>query len=315
MRLTIVFLASLFMIPTSLLGQESGSAIATTQGFIPGDQLSVRLFDFPDTGSTPLVVVVSENGSIHLPYAGSIPVMGMSPSSVEASIASALQNKGIVKEPNVSVGVVSAANYLVQVIGQVNNPRALPVYAPVSVSYVLGQVGGVQGLASHHITIIHHSDEAPTSLDYDPQTPNTNTLNTLVKPGDIVNVSHIGLFFAVGEVGKPGVYPLSGGLTVGNGATGLGFVEGMTLLKALAQVGGVTPIAARSKTRILRTVDGKREEIMIDIVKLERGEIADPILHPEDILYVPSSYIRSQTNNLFQTLLSGLYTVPVIKSF
>jgi hypothetical protein len=59
--------------------------------------------------------------------------------------------------------------------------------------------------------------------------------------------------------------------------------------------------------RILRTVDGKREEIMVDEVKLYKGQIADPILHADDIIYIPSSYIRQQTNNLFSTAISALY--------
>jgi len=85
------------------------------------------------------------------------------------------------------------------------------------------------------------------------------------------------------------------------------------LLEALAQAGGITAIAARSKMLILRTVDGKREQIQVDEVKLYKGEVADPILHPDDIIYVPSSYLRQQTNNLFSTALSGVYAAVELK--
>jgi len=79
--------------------------------------------------------------------------------------------------------------------------------------------------------------------------------------------------------------------------------------------GGITPIAARSKMRLIRTIDGKREEIIIDQVKLYKGEVADPIVQPDDILYVPSSYLRQQTNNLFATAISALYAVGTVRSF
>jgi polysaccharide export outer membrane protein len=124
------------------------------------------------------------------------------------------------------------------------------------------------------------------------------------------------VYFVAGEVNRPGIFPIGGGLSLGQvtSAFGLGVAQNLTLLEALAQAGGITSIAARSKMRILRTVDGKREEIIVDQVKLYKGEIADPIIHPNDIIYVPTSYIRQQTNNLFSTALSSLYAATQLKS-
>jgi hypothetical protein len=48
-------------------------------------------------------------------------------------------------------------------------------------------------------------------------------------------------------------------------------------------------------------------------VKLYKGEVADPILHPDDIIYVPSSYLRQQTNNLFSTALSSVYAAVQVR--
>jgi hypothetical protein len=53
---------------------------------------------------------------------------------------------------------------------------------------------------------------------------------------------------------------------------------------------------------------------MVDQVKLYKGEVADPIIHPNDIIYIPTSYLRQQTNNLFSTALSGLYAASQLKS-
>jgi protein involved in polysaccharide export with SLBB domain len=86
------------------------------------------------------------------------------------------------------------------------------------------------------------------------------------------------------------------------------------LLEALSQAGGITAIAARSKMHILRTEDGKRVDIQVDQVKLSKGQIADPILHPNDIIYIPSSYFRQQTNNLFATAISSVYAVSQVRN-
>src|ERR1700722_11671193 len=125
-------------------------------GLAPGDQLSVHMYDFPDLGAA-VAVRVSADGSVHLPYVGTIQALGMSPDSFERAIIESLQAKGIVKEPNVTVDVLSAVNLTVNVMGQVASPKTIPLYAPASLSFVLTQVGGITGLADHHLTILHHS--------------------------------------------------------------------------------------------------------------------------------------------------------------
>jgi len=299
------------MLPALVKAQELSAPESkfTSPGLAPGDQIDVRMFDFPDLGSTPLRLHVSADGSVHLPYAGTIQAGGVTPEDFQRAVSDALKSRGIVKEPNVSVEVVTAVNLLVQVMGEVRTPKAIPLFAPVPVSFVLGEVGGTTGLAAHHLTILHHNDSLPTSVDYDPAAPTNALMHTMVQPGDIVSVTPTGVYFIVGEVNHPGIFPLGGALSTGTASaqSGMGVVKNLTLLGALAQAGGITSIAARSQMRILRTVDGKREAIIVDEVKLYKGEIADPILHPDDIIYVPSSYFRIQTNNLFATAISAVY--------
>ena len=316
MKLTSVILASVLAVPSLTWAQETAAAGEKflPPGLAPGDQLNVRMYDFPDL-ETGVQVHVGADGSVHLPYAGTIPVLGMSPGAFERAIADSLRDKGIVKQPNVTVDVVSAVNLTVNVMGQVQSPKAIPLFAPAPLSYVIAQVGGITGLADHHLTILHHSEQPPTSVEFDTDSPNGAAMNTLVQPGDIVNVSSRGVYFVGGEVNRPGIYPLGGALSVGQASAvqGEGVVKNMTLLEALSQAGGITTIAARSKMHILRTEDGKRVDIVVDQVKLSKGEVADPILHPNDIIYLPPSYLRQQTNNLFATALSSIYAIAEVK--
>src|SRR5277367_4999547 len=175
------------MLPAFSSAQETAMQQSAFEapGLAPGDLLNVRMYDFPDLGGG-VQVHVSADGSVHLPYAGTIQVQGMSPEKFERAITQSLEEKGIVKQPNVTVDVVSAVNLTVNVIGQVQTPRVIPLYAPAPISYVLAQVGGITGLADHHLTILHHSDQPPTSVEFDPDVPNRAAMNTLVMPGDIV---------------------------------------------------------------------------------------------------------------------------------
>lgn len=273
------------------------------------------MFDFPDLGGAVRAHIAAD-GTVHLPYAGTLQAAGKSPDELQVAITEALRSRGVVKDPNVTIEVDSAVNLTVNVIGQVLTPKSIPLYAPAPVSSILSQAGGLNGIAAHHLTIIHAGEESPTSLDFDPNAPTPAFLHAMVQPGDIIHVGSSGVYFVAGEVNRPGIFPISGALSIGQAtpAFGMDVVKQMTMLEALTQAGGITPIAARSKMRILRTVDGKREEIIVDQVKLYKGEIADPIIHPDDIIYVPTSYLRQQTNNIFATAISGVYAATQLKS-
>ena len=304
------------MLSLACRAQESAPPARNVRsGLAPGDQVEVHMFDFPDLGGAVRAHIAAD-GTVHLPYAGTLQAAGKSPDELQVAITEALRSRGVVKDPNVTIEVDSAVNLTVNVIGQVLTPKSIPLYAPAPVSSILSQAGGLNGIAAHHLTIIHAGEESPTSLDFDPNAPTPAFLHAMVQPGDIIHVGSSGVYFVAGEVNRPGIFPISGALSIGQAtpAFGMDVVKQMTMLEALTQAGGITPIAARSKMRILRTVDGKREEIIVDQVKLYKGEIADPIIHPDDIIYVPTSYLRQQTNNIFATAISGVYAATQLKS-
>jgi hypothetical protein len=55
-------------------------------------------------------------------------------------------------------------------------------------------------------------------------------------------------------------------------------------------------------------------DIEVNQVKLSEGKVADPILQPNDMIYLPPSYWRQQTNNLFSTAVSSLYAASSVRT-
>ena len=281
-------------------------------GLAPGDTLAVSLYDFPDMKSD-VDVTIDPQGDIHLPYAGTIKIAGLSPSQAESAIANSLISKGVEKQANVTVKVLTSSTLIVYLTSEVSRPLALPLAAPAPLIYVLNQAGGFSGIEGKQIEILHRSGALPTEVNFDSQHLDPKTMNTLVHPGDIIDVMPVGVFYMLGEVGKSGIYPLTGAMSVGNGLIGLGRERNLTLLEGLTLAGGITDIAARGKALLIRKKpDGTRELIHIDIVKLEKGQIADPLLQKDDIFFVPSSYWRNATNNLLSTVVNSIYAVPAV---
>lgn len=107
-------------------------------------------------------------------------------------------------------------------------------------------------------------------------------LNVLVYPGDIVKVTRAELVYVVGEVAKPGGFELKSN-------------ENVSVLQAIALAQGLTHTSAAAHSKIIHTdpVTGRRQEIPIDLKKVLAGKIADPILAPRDIVFVPNSASRT----------------------
>lgn len=74
-------------------------------------------------------------------------------------------------------------------------------------------------------------------------------------------------------------------------ARSLPFREGMTVLDAVLAVGGLTDFAAGNRTKLIRTVDGKQEELPIKLGKLlDGGAMKENInLLPGDVIIVPQT--------------------------
>ncbi len=75
----------------------------------------------------------------------------------------------------------------------------------------------------------------------------------------------------LGEVNRPGSFPLT---------------PGLTLIQAVSQAGGLTSAANRDQARLTRTVNGRETTVVIDLTAITEGEAADIPLQPGDRIYV-----------------------------
>lgn len=274
------------MVP-ALMAQQSGSTVESgpsfRSGLAPGDTVEVHFLDFQDAGD--LHQTISPSGTLFVPYVGQLKVEGLMPDEAEAAIVTALKDKNVVKDPQVSLSVITARNLSVMVFGEVTQPHPVPVYSPTPLSFVLSQVGGFTAMASFHVLITHADNSAPTDVEIDHSLANPRGLNAMVRPGDLVAVVRAGSFFALGELNHPGIFPLTG-------------VQHMTLLQAMAIAGGPMADATLSKVHILRTQpNGTRQDLLVDYEKIRDGKEADPLIHSDDIIIVLRSNTRLLINS------------------
>ncbi len=268
---------------------------------MPGDTLAAYFLDFPEIGGK-VDMTVSPSGNIFIPYAGFVKVEGLTPDEAQQAVINALEAKQVVRSAQVELTVTSARNLSVMVIGAVSVPHAIPLFSPAPLSYVLAQVGALAPQVNYHVLVAHHDGSPPVDVELDRTGMDMRGMNTPVDPGDVVSVVQAGNFFALGEFNHAGIFPITG-------------TQHMTLLQAITLAGGPDLTAELSRARILRNVNGRREEIMVDLAKLHDGKIADPLIQTDDVIFLPRSNLKVVANTWLNSSLYALGLVNTIKTY
>ena len=103
-------------------------------------------------------------------------------------------------------------------------------------------------------------------------------MNVEVYPGDRVTVQRAGVVYVLGAVNHAGGYLMTEAR------------EDMTVLKAIALAGYLSPFAKPKKTLLLRpnsSAPSGREEIPVDLHAMLKGHAPDKLMQKNDILFVP----------------------------
>jgi polysaccharide export outer membrane protein len=245
----------------------------------PGDLLHLQVYDTPEMEQRARV---TDAGSIPFSFLGSVSVSGMTPEQAAGQIQNRLVAAGVMLHPQVTVRVEAYATQNASVMGQVQKPGIYEIDTARKVVEVLALAGGLTDLADRHITIqrfgpakqkveYYYSNTALTALSGDP----------MVYPGDTVIVPKAAVVYVLGDVSKPGGYPMS----TNNSR--------MTVLQAIALAGYANHTAAVGKSRLVRETDDGVEEIDLQLSAIQKGKKPDVALLPDDVVYVPFSFMRN----------------------
>jgi polysaccharide export outer membrane protein len=235
-----------------------------------GDMISIRVFADTDYSTA---VRINNDGTVLLPLIGIVHLEGLSVTKAEQLIAEKLVADGMYNNPQVTLQITEGPNSVVTIVGETH--AVVPIVGSRRLLDVLSTAGGLPTTASHVITIDRPGVTQPIVIDLGTDPLRSSFANIPVFPGDTIVVSRIGIVYIFGSFkGSLGTIPL-------NAYTPL------TLTEATALSGGVTFDARYSDLRIIRTVGNHRTVAVYNIKKVLNGKVPDPILQPNDIVYLP----------------------------
>jgi polysaccharide export outer membrane protein len=259
----------------------------------PGDLISVHVFLQPDYMAT---VRVGLDGTLELPFIGSVSLEGLTVRVAQRLIAERLRAGGFYKDPTVTIQVLDTVNSSVVVTGEVH--AVVPVSTERSLRDVLLAAGGLPATASHTVKIVRPGVANPIVVELGTDLAASVTANIPIHPHDIIQISRASVVYVLGAFAHQGAVPL-------DQATPL------TLLQVAALSGGINYEGRYNDLRLIRTVGTERTVVDVDIKKVRDGKAPDPVLQPNDIVFLPTNEMKAMLKSLGSGGVVGLVSVLI----
>ena len=266
----------------------------------PGDSLDVSEFHTPEFHS---MVRVSPAGTITLPMVNEVKIGGLDEPAAARAIEAALLASGMLLHPQVSVLVIAYAGQDVSVLGEVARPGVYPYTLHHRLLDLISSAAGLSQNAGRLVNVFHRSDpNMPHPVVLDPGGTDTGTdHNPELSPGDTVQVSRAGLVFVIGDVVRPGGFPVDP-------------AQGLTVVQALSLAWGPSQNAAAGRALLIREQKGGRTLTTLNLRRMIHGQDPDQPIYDRDILFVPDSMAKNMWNRTMEAAIQSAVGVTIYAS-
>lgn len=235
----------------------------------PEDVLDIQVWGSSDLNQS---VFVRPDGRLSLPLVGEIMVAGKTVQQLQDHLLTVYEKT--VKGAVVTVIVKEIRSRPVYFVGGFSKPGVIQLAGDLTLLQAISLVGGVLPEADGEKGfLLRREQKIPIDFNRLAQRGDLGQ-NPKLEPGDSVVVPLADAVYVNGEVKKPGPVKYAGDLT---------------LLKALTQAGGLTPLAAGGRVDIIRGTAEKKDRIRVDVDRIMRSPDSrqDVRLQPNDIITVP----------------------------
>ena len=241
-----------------LVGLGPGVAAVGAQEYRigPGDILSINVWGHGDlSGDYP----VNPDGLVPYPLLGPVRAGGTTVKDFAARLPDLLAKDYLVN-PHVIVSVKEYLSKKVSVLGEASNPGIHYLTERRTLLEILSKAGGLTKTAGKQLILVRN--HRPTGaqepignpilrLNIEKIEAGDATENIALEDGDMIFIPKAKAYFVLGEVQKPGTFPLD---------------KETTALEAVTLAGWFTDKAAPAGMKLLRQgADGKQEALALDL--------------------------------------------------
>jgi len=299
--LPLILLGSLVLAqkPPSLM-EEVGHENLPAQRLGVDDLISISVYDAQELTRS---VRVEQDGAIWLPLLKEgIKAAGLFPRDLEASIAEALRAGQILVDPIVKVTVAEYHSRPIAVMGAVKKPLTFQAVGAVTLLDALAKAEGLSADAGTEVIVSRPpaspnvEGESKAALlerislirllrDADP------SVNSTLHGGEEIRVPEAGKIFVVGNVRKPGAFPVKD-------------AADQSVLKLVALSEGLMPYASNEAYIYRRSDSGGKQELVIPLARIMGRKEPDIPLQVDDVLYIPDNKTRRNAATILDRIAS-----------
>ena len=221
-------------------------------------------------------VVIGPDGRASLPLVGDVVLGGLTVREARENVTELLARDYLV-DPKVDLQITEYKSRWVMVTGEVGKPGRVALRGGATLKDALADADGLAMGAGDEIVISRDAPEGDGKIQIpvERRAFERAEVNPPLKTGDIVSVPARPYVYVHGEVRLPGKVPLE---------------RGMTLMKAISIVGGLTEWASESGVQIMSEGStGKKRLFKLKDIRAMR--IPDPPLKGGDVIYVKRRFL------------------------
>jgi polysaccharide biosynthesis/export protein len=262
------------------------------------DLVAVSVYDAPELTRT---VRVEADGTIRLPMlTDGVNAAGLFPRDVEGALVEALKTEQILVDPVVKVTVAEYHSRPISVMGAVRKPLTFQAVGTVTLLDALARAEGLNPDAGTEVLVSRPQPSPDSRGEVTSTLVERIPLNRLLKDadpainyplhgGEEIRVPEAGKIFVVGNVKKPGAFPVR---DAGDNS----------ILKMVALSEGVLPYAGKLAYIYRRDASGDKREIPVEFDKILQRKAPDVALQVDDVLYIPDNKSRRNAANVIDRI-------------
>jgi polysaccharide biosynthesis/export protein len=221
-------------------------------------------------------LVIGPDGRVSLPLVGDVALGGLTVREATENVTELLARDYLV-DPKVDLQITEYKSRWVMVTGEVGKPGRVALRGAATLKDALSDADGLTVGAGDEIIISRDNPEThgKTQIPVDRQGFERAEVNPPLKTGDIVSVPTRPYVYVQGEVRLSGKVPLE---------------RGMTLMKAISIVGGLTEWASENGVQVMSEGStGKKR--LFNLKDIRAMRIPDPPLKGGDVIYVKRRFL------------------------
>ena len=238
------------------------------------DLLEIKVFELPELNQ---IVRVAEDGSVSLSLLGKVDVAGLTAQELEKKLASILDQK-YTKGAHVTVFIKEYQK--VSVFGAVARSGNYELVGPTTLLQIISLAGGLTPEAGNELYVFRQSKDGQKTripVNLKDLVGGNQNLNIDLQPNDVVSIpiDQMLTVYIYGEVKNPGAIQFRQS-------------KRFTLMQAIAQAGGLTEWASKSKVTVKRTdkETGKEMQFFVNLKRIEAMKMPDIILDDGDVIII-----------------------------